>query len=115
MTAIKSIKVLRNTKYNTVTVYVNLDNGHYEVYTKEGEKRNFTGKPELLDEAKKLAMVNGKWQNWSSPRTAAYSNQFASDDEGDAIDDINALREFEAKHPGTPRNYTEEELANKGL
>ncbi len=68
MSNIQSIKVLRN-KYQ-ITVYINLENNRFETYTKEiaTGKRTFTGTHELLEKAKQIAMVNGKWQNWNAPR-----------------------------------------------
>lgn len=69
---IQSIKVIR-TKYQKVIVYVNLDNGQYECWSKEGEKKHWTGSQELLAQAKELALINGKWQNWQAPRKASYN------------------------------------------
>lgn len=69
MRNITSVKVMNN-KYATV-VYVNFDNG--QSGTRESDKS--TGRwttsgmtAEELAEAKSLAVVDGKWTNWTAPR-----------------------------------------------
>jgi len=68
---ITSIRTLSN-KYE-LTVYVDFNNGTYGTHTKNKETGKwFDGglKAEELTEAKKLALVNGKWTNWKAGRNA---------------------------------------------
>lgn len=65
---IESIKVLRN-KYGT-TVYVNFEGGRFGTHSKENGKWTDNGlSAEELAEAKGAALVNGKWTDWSAPKT----------------------------------------------
>lgn len=71
---IKSIKTLNNKR--EFTVYVNFDNGTYGTHTKNKETGKwFDGglKAEELTEAKKIALVNGKWTNWTRKSHSATS------------------------------------------
>lgn len=74
MANIQSIKVLRNT--SGLIVYVNLDNGTFNTYTKKDGVIRWNGTPELLAEAKQLAIVDHKFQNWTAPRK---ESKFVSD------------------------------------
>ncbi len=64
---IQSIKTMSN-KYE-YTVYVNFDNGTYGTHTKNKETGKwFDGglKADELAKAKSLALVDGKWTNWTA-------------------------------------------------
>jgi hypothetical protein len=74
MRTIHSVKVLVN-KYST-TVYVNFDNGQSGVRSSDAGSGKWTTvgmTTEELAEAKKLALVNGKWTNYTAPRQATRS------------------------------------------
>lgn len=115
---INNIKVLKS-KYGT-TVYIDFDNGYFGTRHFENGKWSSSGlTDEELAAAKKLAVVDGKWQNWKAPRenTTSYTPRYHYG-EGDVIDDINAQREFDAKHAGDHNPYAdqnEENLASRGL
>lgn len=66
---IESIKVQSN-KYGT-TVYVNFEGGRFGTHVFEnGKWTDNRLSAEELAEAKKLAVVNKKWTNWTAPRQA---------------------------------------------
>lgn len=74
MRKITSVKVLVN-KYRTL-VYVNFDNGQSGTRESEAGTGKWTTNglsAEELVEAKKVALVNGKWTNWTTPRQATRS------------------------------------------
>ncbi len=69
MRTIHSVKVLVN-KFST-TVYVNFTDGTSGVRSSDAGSGKWTTSgmtAEELAEAKKLALVNGKWTNYAAPR-----------------------------------------------
>jgi hypothetical protein len=74
MRKITSVKVLVN-KYRTL-VYVNFENGQSGTRETEAGSGKWTTSgltTEELAEAKKVALVNGKWTNWTTPRQTTRS------------------------------------------
>lgn len=90
---IKSIKTVAS-KFS-FTVYVNFSDGTYGCHTKENGKWFDGGlTTEQLAEAKKLGLKEGKWTNWSAPKTGnqVSSGMTGSYDDEDARTDIEAQR-----------------------
>jgi hypothetical protein len=74
MRGINSVKVMVN-KYRTL-VYVNFDNGQSGTRESEAGTGKWTTNglsAEEVAEAKKVALVNGKWTNYTAPRQATRS------------------------------------------
>ena len=72
MRTVNSVKVLVN-KFSTI-VYVNFVDGTSGVRSSEAGSGKWTTSgitAEELAEAKKLALVNGKWTNYAAPRKPA--------------------------------------------
>lgn len=71
MRTITNIKVIAN-KYGK-TVYVDFDNGYFGTWYKDAQTKRIAVKglsDEELAEAKRLAMVDRRWQNWRRPCVA---------------------------------------------
>jgi len=92
---INSIKVQNSTW--SVTIYVNFDNGKFGTHSKdraEGAKWIDSGlSAEELAEAKRLALKDGKWTNYTAPRKqAVYTGKVENVE--DIRDEIEEERKF---------------------
>lgn len=103
---IKSIKTV--TSKFSFTVYVNFSDGTYGCHTKENGKWFDGGlSAEQLAAAKKLALANGKWTNWTAPKAENQvgSGMTGSYDDEDARTDLDAMSKFEREHQSKPDGF----------
>lgn len=83
---IQSINVKAN-KFST-TVYINFDNGRFGTHSKDTSAAKWIDSglsADELTEAKRIALKDGKWTNWSAPRKSSTSTNFKRAEDEDEL------------------------------